>query len=735
MELGVDLGTSSTVAFLRRGGGPPEPVLFDGAPLLPSAVYADEGGALLVGRDAVYAARARPERFEGNPKRRIDDGTVLLGAEVSVEALLGALLRRVVTEARRIGGTAVTGATICHPAAWGPGRRATLLRAAAAAGLDGVVRLVPEPVAAAAFHLRRHGPGPADLLVYDLGAGTFDVAVVRHAPDGTGAAGRMEVLCSAGLDETGGQDVDAAVVDLLRRRSGRPELWARLDNPTTVADRAARRQLWDDVRNAKEMLSRTSSAVLYLPLLDTDQILTREELEQLAAPLIQRTVAAVAAALADCPVPLRPLGAVILVGGASRMPLVATMLHRALGLAPTIIDQPELVVAAGSIDPLVTALPSIAPPPAPAGPYAGPAYAPGPPAYAPGSPVVAPGAPVMGSPVVAPGPPVMAPGSPAYPPGSTAYPPGSPGSTAYPPGSPVVAPTSPAFAQQPIGWTGPVPISGGGDTSGALPAPPPAPPVSQVPPAPAQRPAWQPVPGPAQQPWPPPPPQQWTPPPAPAQWRPGQPQLHVPQPPPWTGQPAAPWAGGPPVPQDDGTLLGNVELLEIATPRRQGVTLRGQLHGGYGVVEHVFPADPDGRLLVFADTLVLARHATQDTADRLVATPPWQVRNDGADERRFDLDLLIEHLSGPPQRWLPSFVCRCRDLCAQLVVYLDLDADDLLGEHTTIDQVDDILRKHLDDATAGRSALRRLARIDQAQLVEDWTDLVALIDDHAVDAT
>ncbi|MEV4515304.1 Hsp70 family protein [Dactylosporangium sp. NPDC049525] len=716
MELGVDLGTSSTVAFLRRGGGPPEPVLFDGAPLLPSAVYADDNGALLVGRDAVYAARARPERFEGNPKRRIDDGTVLLGAEVSVEALLGALLRRVVTEAQRIGGTAVTGATVCHPAAWGPGRRATLLRAAAGAGLDtsaGAVRLVPEPVAAAAFHLRRHGPGPADLLVYDLGAGTFDVAVVRHAPPAAGGSGggRMEVLCSAGLDETGGQDVDAAIVDLLRRRSGAPELWARLDNPVTVADRAARRQLWDDVRNAKEMLSRTSSALLYLPLLDTDQIVTREELEALAAPLIQRTVTAVAATLADCPVPLRPLGAVILVGGASRMPLVATMLHRALGLAPTIIDQPELVVAAGSIDPMVTGL-------APAGPD-------GPPA-------------------------------------------------------------GPQGGQRPIGWTGPVPISGGGETSGAVPASPPAPhfpPVPQSPPVPqfqpapqfppAAPPAWRP-PAPQHQPPPQQPPPQHQPPqqqpqppqpqppqqfPAPQWQRPYQPQpqpqqpaqqwqqphqppLPQPQQPPQWQQPAH-WpqpaqrpvgpAGWVPPPNEDRAALSNVELLEFVTPGRQGVTLRGVLGDGYDVVEHVFPTDADGRLLVFADTLALARYAATDAADRLVATPPWQVRNDGADDLRFDLELLVEHLSGPPQRWLPSFVCRCRDLCAQLVVYLDLDGvEDLLGEHTTIDQVDDVLRRHLHDATAGRAAQRRLARIDQAQLVEDWTDLVALIEANTV---
>ncbi|UWZ34135.1 Hsp70 family protein [Dactylosporangium roseum] len=634
MELGVDLGTSSTVAFLRRDDGTIEPVLFDGAPLLPSAVHADPGGELLVGRDALHAARARPERFEGNPKRRIDDGTVFLGAEVAVESLLGALLRRVAAEARRIGGAAVTSSTVTHPAAWGAARRATLQRAAAGAGL-GAVRLVPEPVAAAAFHLRRHGAEPADLLVYDLGAGTFDVAVVRHSPGS--ATARMEVLCSAGLDDTGGQDVDAAIVGLLRSRSGAPELWARLDNPATVADRAARRQLWEDVRNAKEMLSRTSSATLYLPLLDTDQLLTRDELERLAAPLIQRTVNAIGATLAACPVPLRPLGAVILVGGATRMPLVATMLHRALDIPPTIIDQPELVVAAGSLDPMVT---------------------------------------------------------------------GRPGP-----------------AELPAGWTGPVPLSGGEHSGGLYLAP--ASPASPGPmPAPASPPGmWHPVAPPAvpqpapHGPWPPTPAQQ-----GPAQqgpagaWRPIQP--------PAPHRPPPPVAAPPPA----GVTLTIVELLELTTPRHEGVTLRGQLHGGYGVVEHVFPTDEEGRLLVFPDTAALARYAARDASDPLIATPPWQVRAVGSDDQRYNLDLIVEHLSGPPDRWLPSFVCRCRDLCAQLAVFLGLaGTDDLIGEHSTIDRVDAVLRRHPADVTS-RGARRRLARIDQAQLVEDWTDLLALID-------
>src|SRR5256885_16537597 len=77
--LGVDFGTSNTVAVARWPDGRARPILVDGSPLLPSAVYAEPGGDLIVGRDAVHSARIDPARFEPNPKRRGDDGLVLLG--------------------------------------------------------------------------------------------------------------------------------------------------------------------------------------------------------------------------------------------------------------------------------------------------------------------------------------------------------------------------------------------------------------------------------------------------------------------------------------------------------------------------------------------------------------------------------------------------------------------------------------------------------------------------------
>src|SRR2546421_12110634 len=118
-RLGVDFGTSNTVAVLAGPDGSTRPLLFDGSELLPSAVCAEPStGALLTGRGATHGALAYPMGYEPNPKRCIDEAAVLLGgAEVAVVDLIGAVLARVVDEARRvIGGDPSSGTPTWPPA-------------------------------------------------------------------------------------------------------------------------------------------------------------------------------------------------------------------------------------------------------------------------------------------------------------------------------------------------------------------------------------------------------------------------------------------------------------------------------------------------------------------------------------------------------------------------------------------------------------------------------------------
>ncbi|WP_345136020.1 Hsp70 family protein [Dactylosporangium darangshiense] len=351
------------------------PLLFDSSPLLSSAVYAGPDGTLLVGLDAERAAAGHPAGLERNPKRRIDEGSVWLADRaVAVVDLIAALLVRIAGEARRVAGRAPDEVALTHPATWGPVRLATLADAASRAGLA-PVRFVPEPVAAASYFAatsERRLPTGRCLVVYDLGAGTFDATVLRAEADG------FATLATAGLDDVGGLDIDAVVVAHARAHTGAAAAeWRRLDWPQNPADQRARQQLWAGAKAAKEQLSRHPAVDLHVPLVDAEVRLTREEFDALARPHLDRTAARTLAVLQEAAVPPEMVGGVYLVGGSSRLPLAATVLHRTLRIAPTVLDHPELVVAEGALyggtpDPVSLAMP-VSPaipvsPPMPPGP-------------------------------------------------------------------------------------------------------------------------------------------------------------------------------------------------------------------------------------------------------------------------------------------------------------------------------------------------------------------------------
>jgi molecular chaperone DnaK len=367
--LSVDYGTSNTVAVLRWPDGRTRPLLFDASPMLPSAVYAMPEGHLATGRDACSSARVDPSRFEPNPKRHIDELDLLLGDRTHpLPAIIAATLTRVAHEAQHVAGQPVGELIMTYPAEWGAARRAVLAEAARAAGLP-APRLVPEPVAAGTYFTAILGHRVAvgsSVVVYDLGAGTFDASVVRRTARG------FETLAYRGLEDVGGVDLDELVVQLIGAVVGpaAPGEWQRLLTPADITDRRAARALRDDARMLKERLSRESSAVLLVPLVDRDIHVTREEFESRSRTLIAQTVAVTAATMKAARTPRDRLVGLFLVGGSTRMPLVATELHRGIGIAPTVLDQPELVVAEGALlaDRIEGGEPWAGPPPMPAPP-------------------------------------------------------------------------------------------------------------------------------------------------------------------------------------------------------------------------------------------------------------------------------------------------------------------------------------------------------------------------------
>ncbi|MEV0130091.1 Hsp70 family protein [Dactylosporangium sp. NPDC050688] len=338
MHLGIDFGTSSTAAVLTGDGGTVTPLLFDGSPLLPSAVHLDTAaGVLAVGGDAVRGGALDPDRYEPHPKLRAADGSVALGGTgVPVEHLFAAVLWAVHAEALRVtGGTPPHEAALTHPASWDTHRRGALLTAASMAGLPAVT-LVPSPVAVARTVLgRRQAPVPAGrcFVVYELGAATFEVTVLRVTAAGP------QVVATAGLTGAGGLDLDAAIAAHLLtvapgtgHRPGGPAGW----------------RLLEQARRAKELLSTGAGAVVPVPGRG-EVTLTPQDLDVLATPLVRPTAELTLRTMRDAGVDAASVAGVYLAGGGTRLPLVATLLQRVAGVAPVALDHPELLAAEGSV--------------------------------------------------------------------------------------------------------------------------------------------------------------------------------------------------------------------------------------------------------------------------------------------------------------------------------------------------------------------------------------------------
>ncbi|PRX43977.1 chaperone protein HscA [Prauserella shujinwangii] len=388
LRVAVDFGTSSTCVVASVNGREPQVVVVDGQPLLPSAVYAAPDGTLFVGQEAERQAAVDPSRYEPNPKRRIDEGELLLGDSVlRVVDVVHAVLRRAVAEARRLAaGAEVDLLVLTHPADWGAVR--TRLLRQAAGQLAREVALVPEPVAAAVFHAATFAPTdvsqertvefsgkPGDTLaVLDLGGGTIDVSVVRRTAE-RGRRGGFEVLATRGDPGFGGADIDQALLEHVGSlvSAADQDAWDQLVQGRELTDRRRRRVLRQDVRGAKETLSRHAYTDVPMPPPFADAHVTREDLERLIAAPLGRAVELTSATIEAAGLRPRQLTAIFLVGGSSRIPMVSRLVHERTGVVPTTLDQPETVVARGALRAvqLVAGRPAARPGPPPTAHLAG----------------------------------------------------------------------------------------------------------------------------------------------------------------------------------------------------------------------------------------------------------------------------------------------------------------------------------------------------------------------------
>ncbi|MEZ5263506.1 MAG: Hsp70 family protein [Acidimicrobiales bacterium] len=345
--LAIDFGTSSCVVAARQGGRRP-PWRLAGSMRTPSVLFADDDGVLLVGHLADDCHRP-PGAALRSPKARLgQDAPVVLGGRAHASGeLVATVLRWLYTEATGVVGEP-TGVVLTHPATWTSARLDALRLAGER--WPARLRLQPEPVAAAAALIDELDvPAGAHVAVYDLGAGTFDVAVLHRTADGFELVGEPD-----GDPRIGGDLFDELIEAAVGPRLG-DDVWRAIVEADDGWDEAGA-QLRRSVRRAKELVSAHDYADVHLTLPNgmapATVRLRREEVAALLAPPVLETVDRLAAAVAAAGLHPSQLHAVHLVGGASAMPVVIDAVReRFPGVACIRRADPKSVVALGRCTP------------------------------------------------------------------------------------------------------------------------------------------------------------------------------------------------------------------------------------------------------------------------------------------------------------------------------------------------------------------------------------------------
>ncbi len=358
MFLGLDLGTSNSAVVGHDGSNLRLFKTAEGLDVLPSAIMMDRRGAKLVGKRAYDQAAFSPENVAQGFKRLMGTSSSVTfastGQAISPEDASAEILRTLVAQAKMAAGNFdVIGAVVTVPAAFNQMQSEATMRAAQDAGLMKVA-LLQEPIAAALASIANSAAKNSLFLVYDLGGGTFDAALVQSI------SGSATVVGHSGINMLGGRDFDRALVNaivrpwlfenfnltdefqkdpayqrLLRVAQYRAEL-AKIALSTQTSDRifADESQISSKDRDGKE---------IYL-----DIEISRSDLERLIGDDIGRSVAHCSKLITDSGYRPDDIDRVVMIGGPSRMPIVRNSVEQKLGIRVDLQTDPMTAVAMGA---------------------------------------------------------------------------------------------------------------------------------------------------------------------------------------------------------------------------------------------------------------------------------------------------------------------------------------------------------------------------------------------------
>ena len=341
--IGIDLGTTNSEVAVVDNGRVTVIDITPGQPILPSFVSLADDGAILVGEPAKNQYVLYPERTIKSIKRRMGsaDRVELGEASYTPQEISAIILRRLKDIAEAHLGEPVHKAVITVPAYFSDAQRQATREAGEIAGLE-VARIINEPTAAALSYEANH-QGHKKVLVYDLGGGTFDVSVVGIEDN------VVEVLASHGNNHLGGDDFDAKIVEHVVEHlkgqdidpTGSRKAMARITRAAEIAKIVLSDQPY--ARIEEEYLLERDGTPVNLAL-----ELSREEYEDMIAGYIDETLEATHIALKGANLTVSDIDEVLLVGGATRTPLITRRLEEDLGLTVRAEVNPDLCVATGA---------------------------------------------------------------------------------------------------------------------------------------------------------------------------------------------------------------------------------------------------------------------------------------------------------------------------------------------------------------------------------------------------
>jgi molecular chaperone DnaK len=360
--LGIDLGTTNSAAAIVEAGRPVVIPSAEGATpagkMFPSVVAFTKDGQLLIGEPARRQVVTNPEGtiFEIKRKMGTDYRVKLAGKEYSPEQLSSYILQKIKHDAEVFLGYPAKKAVITVPAHFNDNQRQATKDAGEIAGLE-VVRIINEPTAASLAYGLDKSEKEMKILVFSFGGGTHDVTIMEfgHVP---GAGTTFEVMATSGDTQTGGTDVDSAIIQVLlqdfRSKTG-------ID---LSGDKTAMARLKEAAEQAKIQLSNLTATDIDLPFIASDSAgpknlhytLTRTKLEEVARPIVSRTEETIRRVMNDAKLSPAEVDKVILIGGMTRMPLVRKFVEEVSGKpAERGVDPMEAVAVGASIQGAVLA--------------------------------------------------------------------------------------------------------------------------------------------------------------------------------------------------------------------------------------------------------------------------------------------------------------------------------------------------------------------------------------------